>query len=91
MSLGSSILPPLTSWLGNAQVVILCILVLVIAAISTLFSTDDIFESETGLDDRKKFNRTSPEAHLLSLQEGESSCSQNMPKTTSVPKFLDLE
>ena len=88
---GSAIFLLLASWLGNAQVVTLCAIVSVIAAILTLFFIDDTASSETCLDDKNEVKRTSSEAHLLALQEEDISCSLNMPKTTSVPTFLDLE
>ena len=85
--LGSVIFLPLAAKLGNAQVMILCAIVSVFSAILTFVFTEDVASSDTYKGDATKARHVSSEAYLVSLQED---MFHNVPKTVSMPTFLDL-
>jgi len=89
--IGSSVFLPLASWLGNDKVMMLCAAVSIVAAIVTSLFVDDISALESSLGDAKDLQSLSSEAHLACLQEEEKTCPSNMPKSISMPNFLDLE
>lgn len=83
--LGSCVFLPLAARLGNAHVMLLCAMVSVFSAILTFFFTEDVATSDAYKG--SKAIRVSSEAHLVSLQED---IFLNLPKTVSMPTFLDL-
>ena len=95
--LGASIFLPLASWLGNAEVMVLCALISIVGAILTFFFVDDnAGASEESLEDRSEVLRVSSEAYLVSLQEGvdveaAKPGTHGLPNVVSMPNFLDLK
>ena len=85
--LGSCIFLPLATRIGNAQVMLLCAMVSLISAVLTFIFTDDDAASKQYKGDASKAVRVSSEAYLVSFQ---GDLFRNVPKTVSMPTFLDL-
>lgn len=89
--LGAVLFLPLASWVGDAQVILLCACVSLVGAMLTLFftcdSTEDGHESMMVADELQSL---SSEAHLLGLRQQEEGYQCNMTKELSMPTFLDL-
>jgi PHS family inorganic phosphate transporter-like MFS transporter len=81
--LGSYIFLPLASQLGDANVLILCGMVSMLSAILTFSYTEDV----DSLVIKTKVGRTPSLAYLQELQV---ETFNDVPKTVSMPTFLDL-
>ena len=81
--LGSYIFLPLASQLGNENVLILCGIVSILSAILTFSYTEDV----DSLEIKTKAGRTPSLAYLQELQV---ETFNDVPKTVSMPTFLDL-
>jgi Na+/melibiose symporter-like transporter len=94
--LGAVLFLPLASWVGDAQVILLCACVSIVGAMLTFFFTNDALEDdqEGGSVDNKncteELKRLSSEAQLMELREQEECNPKRMSKELSMPTFLDL-
>ena len=90
--LGAILFLPLSLWVGDAQVLLLCACVSLVGAMLTFFftydSTEDDKEDEGKLGDDLK--RLSSVAYLVGLREQEEGNQRSMSKELSMPTFLDL-
>ena len=94
--LGAVLFLPLATWVGDAQVILLCACVSIVGAMLTFFFTNDALEDDQeGIVDnncREELKRLSSEAQLMELREQEE-CKdpkRRMSKELSMPTFLDL-
>ena len=92
--LGAVLFLPLASWVGDAQVILLCACVSIVGAMLTFFFTNDALEDDQeGIVDnncREELKRLSSEAQLMELREQEECNPKRMSKELSMPTFLDL-
>lgn len=90
--LGAVLFLPLATWVGDAQVILLCACVSIVGAMLTFFFTNDAFEDDQEAIDNSPegWKRLSSEAHLMELRQQEECYPRRMSKELSMPTFLDL-
>lgn len=93
--LGAVLFLPLASWVGDAQVILLCACVSIVGAMLTFFFTNDALEDDQGgsvVDNNctEELKRLSSEAQLMELRQQEECNPKRMSKELSMPTFLDL-
>ena len=92
--LGAVLFLPLATWVGDAQVILLCACVSIVGAMLTFFFTNDAVEDdEEGTGNcTEELKRLSSEAHLMRLRQQQDECSpRRMSRELSMPTFLDLK
>ena len=93
--LGAVLFLPLASWVGDAQVILLCACVSIVGAMLTFFFTNDALEDDqegvvAGNNCTEELKRLSSEAQLMELRQQEECNPKRMSKELSMPTFLDL-